>query len=166
MIVLVTEGCSGFAATRVGVRHRLRVRRWASRLDRDLAGGASPESTRERALHAQRLVAPSSRRRLARSIQRAQAAALPSAAPRLHALPLCRDRVRQASQELDVVRERLVAGSPLPARGVAMLRVLLTNGSGPLYQRRSRDDLRSQLTEIAAALAGDELDDVRARRWG
>ena len=165
MMMLLTDGRTGFVATRVGVRDRLRARRMAWRLDRDLASGAAPESTCERALHARRLVAPSNRRSLARSIQRVQLAAEPTVRSRLPGLPLCRDRVRRAAAELDAVKERLVASRPLPARGIAMLRVLLGDGSGPLYQPGSRDDLRSQLTEIVTALAQDDLGDACAPRW-
>jgi hypothetical protein len=163
MIVLLMDGDTGFRTAEVGVRDRLRVRRWASRLDVDLASGTSPESTLERAVHAQHLVAPSSRRSLARSIQRVQAAAAPGVRPRLDPVPLCHDRIRQVAAELETVRDRLLAGGPLPARGVAMLRLVLTNGSGPLYHRRSRDDLRSLLTDIATALGDHELDDIGAR---
>jgi hypothetical protein len=47
---------------------------------------------------------------------------------------------------------RLVAQLPVPARGVAMARVLLTDATSPVYNRRARVALSDALAAAAAQL--------------
>jgi hypothetical protein len=47
---------------------------------------------------------------------------------------------------------RLSAALPVPARGVAMARVLLTDATGPLYSRQARDGLPAALEAAIAQL--------------
>src|SRR5579872_2589931 len=114
MLLLIGDDGRGFCAWKVRMRDQVVVHLSSPRLDRELASGAAPESTPARALHAQRLVAPRSRRSLARAITRVLGEAhrrTPLISP---ALPLCRDRVRKAAPEFRVVTDHLLAGGPVP----------------------------------------------------
>jgi hypothetical protein len=130
----------------------------AQHLDEELARGASPDASGPLALRAQTLARESFRHGLARCARQILAEAerpLP-AQPRPRrgpAVPVCRDRVRAAAAELAEVIDRLQLPGPLPVRGVAQVSVLLGDGSGPLYHRGSRDDLRARLTAAAGALS-------------
>jgi len=152
MIVLLEDGDAGICGRRVHLRDRLLARLRASRIDRDLAQGASPEFTVALALRARHLVGPESRRSLARSIENIVADADRFAQRRQLKIPLCRRRIREASIELGEVSERLRSGGPVSARGVAKLELLLADGCGPLYQRGSQEDLRARLREVIEAL--------------
>ncbi len=139
-------------AVRAGLRDRLIVRARAHALDTELARGTSAEASARLALRAQQLVRMRTRRDLARGIQRILAqAGLPDAASRPPA-PVCRDRVRAAAAEFAALADRLLSPAPLPARGVAQARLLLTDGGGPVYRRGCRDDLRARVAEALRAL--------------
>jgi hypothetical protein len=150
MIVLLDDR-AGIAARRVHLFDRLAVRLRASQLDSELAGGAAPESDFALALHAERLTRPSQRRALARSLQRIVSAAEPSTSVRLR-VPLCRDRVCDDRTELEALSDRLLLGGPVCVQGVAMVRVLLADGAGPLYRMRTARDLRAELSTAMAAM--------------
>jgi hypothetical protein len=175
MLVLLDE--SDCPVTRPArLRDRLLARLRASRLDRELATGASPDATVALALRAQVLVRARTRRDLARSAQRILATAMQApaagrppagnspAAPRLYRraarplpVPTCRDRVRNSSEELGDLIGRLLASGPVDARGVALTGVLLADGSGPLYRRAAYDDVRARVREAVNALSPSSL---------
>jgi hypothetical protein len=167
MLLLLDEaGCPIARPARPWDRLVVRVR--ASRLDSDLAGGASPDATVPLALRAQMLVRARTRRDLALGAQQilATATQVPAAgrtqvpaagrtqvpAAGRTRVPVCRDRVRDSSEELGDLIRRLLAGGPVAARGVALASVLLTDGSGPLYHRASADDVRARVREAVDAL--------------
>ena len=150
VIVVLDEG-TGLGLRQVRWRDRLAVRARASALDDQLAAGASPESSVTLALHAARLCQPSQRRVLARSLTRVVATADAPVARRLRA-PVCRAAVRQARAELAAVAGRLTASGPVDVRGVARVRTLLADGTGPLYQSAAAASLRHELAEVLHAL--------------
>jgi hypothetical protein len=153
MLLILDDGSGCPVATKARVWDRLGARLAARRLDADLAAGASPDASVGLALRARLLVRTSVRRDLARSAQRILAAAAgPSAGPRLP-VPVCRDRVRDATGELAELVTGLLAPGPVPARGVAQVSVLLGDASGPLYHRGSAQDLSATVREIAEALS-------------
>jgi hypothetical protein len=150
-------GHTGFAAAQVAergpaVRTRDRlVARWGSlRLDRALAEGVSPEASGALLLRA-RALGGRSRRELGRSLQRIlrQAQPSPSAGGRV---PVSRSAVMDARDDLDLLARRLLSGAPVDVRGVAQARVLLSDGSGPLFWRRSPESLRARIHEAIEAL--------------
>jgi hypothetical protein len=120
-------------------------------LDEQLATGASPESSVTLALHAGRLCRPAQRRLLARSLTRIVAAADAPVGNRLK-MPVCRAAVHHARAELAAVAGRLGASGAVNVHGVARLRILLADGTGPLYQPAPPERLRRELTEVRAAL--------------
>ncbi len=152
MIVLLEDDHAAICARRVSIADRMLVRLRESRLDRELARGASPESSVALALHAERVIRCAERTDLARNLRRLLEV---SAAPRTPLRPgalLCRERVLAARNETEALAERLLAAGPVSVRGVARLRVLLSDGSGPLYRRRGGADLRAELSDALHAL--------------
>jgi len=150
VIVVLHEG-TALGLRRVRWWDRLVARVRASALDRELASGASPESTVPLAVHAGRLCEPAQRRLLARSLTRIVAASDAPARSRLKA-PVCRPAVQQARPELAALAGRLSASGPVDVRGVARVRTLLADGTGPLYQPASPGRLRRELVAVLAAL--------------
>jgi hypothetical protein len=150
MIVVLQEG-SDLGLRRVRWRDRLMARVRASALDEQLAAGVSPEQSVPLALHAARLCQHTHRRVLARSLTRLVAAADVPAGSRLKT-PVCRGAVQQARAELAAVAGRLTASGPVEVRGVARVRTLLADGTGPLYQPAPAGQLRHELAGVLSAL--------------
>ena len=150
MILLITEDRAGFRAAKPALKNRLETWVRSSRLDTDLARGVPPESTAALAIHAERLTRPTACRQLARSLRRIAANDRPSpwCTP---VVPLCHDEVRDALSELEALANRLAAAGPVSACGVAQVRVLLTDGMGPVYQQ-SRVHLKARASQALAAL--------------
>ncbi len=149
MIVVLEDGAH-LDLRRVRWRDRLAVRARASALDAALAAGTSPDSSISLALHAGRLCGPAHRRLLARTLGRIVAAAEAPTGRRL--TPVCRSAVQQVRPELASLAGRLSASGPVDVRGLARLRLLLEDGTGPLYPPARRDQLRAELTAVLAAL--------------
>jgi hypothetical protein len=150
-MIVVLDEATGLGLHRVRWRDRLLVRIRRSALDRQLAAGAAPESSVPLALHAGHLCEPAERRVLARSLTRIVAAA---DAPTSHRLktPVARPAVQRARAELAAVAGRLIASGPVDVRGVARVRTLVGDGTGPLYQSAPPEQLRHELTEVLDAL--------------
>jgi hypothetical protein len=150
MIVLLEEG-AGLGLRRVRWWDRLLVRARVSALDHELAGGASPESNVLLAVHAGRLGDPAQRRQLARSLTRIVAASDAPVGRRVRA-PVSRPAVRQAQPELAALARCLSGSGPVDVHGVARVRKLLADGTGPLYQSGPPERLRHELAALLAAL--------------
>jgi hypothetical protein len=130
------------------------ARVFGASLDASLAAGHPPESSRLLAARARDIVSLRRRRsiagswehvlRVAHRAQRARLAGSPSAA-----VPICADRVVAAEPVIRGLMNGLAAPLPVPARGVAMARVLLTDANSPVYNRRA--DVA--LTDAVAAAA-------------
>jgi hypothetical protein len=125
----------------------LRARMSASALDRQLADGAEPESSDLLFAHASRIVSPSSCASLAASLLRVLVI---SQTPRRisNRAPWRPNKILSVRDEMLALADRLDRPGPLRARGVAQIRVLLTDGSGSLYHpgaggSRLRSDLRA-----------------------
>jgi hypothetical protein len=166
MYVLIDDDRAGLALRRLRPWHQLLARCLAERLDRKLAEGASPEASAALAARAMRLTSLDFRRALAASLRRivlatgepalvwpAQLAASKSpGAARPPRVPLRHARISQSALLLAEVATRLAAPGPVPARGVAMVTRLLSEGTGPLYREASRDDLGLIAERAAQAL--------------
>ena len=140
---------------RIRVRDRLLARFLAATLDRELASGASPESSIVLAVHARRLCKSAERSLLARCLTRSAAEAGRAndggTCPH-HRAPLSRTAISGSGRELTAVVERLEAGAPVGVQGVARIRHLLTDGTGPLYQRTTPDRLAHELRAALEAM--------------
>ena len=150
-MIVVLEHEVGLGLRRVRFRDRVLARIRATALDAELAAGASPESGVALALHAGHLCRPSQRRLLARSLTQVAAVVETRDRSRLK-VPVCSPAVRNARGELQAVVERLVAAGPVDVRGVALIRNLLADGTGPLYRESAPDQLRNELRGALAAM--------------
>jgi hypothetical protein len=150
VIVVLHEG-AGLGLRRVRWCDRLVARVRASALDHEVAAGASPEATVPLAVHAGRLCRPAQRRLLAHSLTRIVAASDAPVRSRLKA-PVSRRAVQGARPELAALAGRLSASGPVDVHGVARVRTLLADGTGPLYQPTPPERLRRELAEVLAAL--------------
>ena len=151
-VVLADE--DGIYTHRIAMRDRLSARLHADRWDQELARGGAPESSAPLALHAQTLVSSACRRRLASSLRRiledAKGGGLPewnALGPRHHLV-----HVLPARREIEALIRLLLAPAPVSARGVALVRILLTDGGGPLYRRTAALDLRTEIRTATQAI--------------
>jgi len=150
-MIVVLERDATLGLRRVRLRDRLLARVRAAALDAELAGGTSPESSVVLALHAVHLSRPSQRRLLAGSLRRVVASADAPARSRLKA-PVCGPAVRCAGTELQALIDRLVGVGPVSVRGVAQVRCLLADGTGPIYRKSAPDRLRNELRGALAVM--------------
>jgi hypothetical protein len=117
--------------------------RWrAGDLDTQLAAGQPPEGNPQRAVRAAVLVEPANRRELADCWQAVLGRAARPPDPIDSRVPLRRSQVLAADADIRLMIAGLRAPSPVPARGVAIASGLLSDGTGPLYNERSRQNLR------------------------
>jgi hypothetical protein len=124
----------------------------APSLDRRLAAGNAPESSRLLATRAQILVSPQHRRALARCWAHLLEVIENQPGQPLRRLPLCRDRITAAAPSVGEMLVALEAPAPVPVRGVAMAGVLLCDGTGPLYNPLAPLDLLSSVREVTMHL--------------
>jgi hypothetical protein len=166
MHVLLDDDLGRLTVQRVSPWHRLLARVLAVRLDRPLASGTPPEASALLAARALFLTSARYRRALARTLRRMLAASAgPSANPRPIAaarsagaalqppVPLRRDRIARSAPGLAGLANCLTEPRPVPARGVALVSQLLTDGCGPLYRAAAREDLRGLIDRASDALA-------------
>jgi hypothetical protein len=132
----------------VHLRHRVAARLHARDLDRSLAAGASPDSSVRLAVHAARLYRPGHRSGLAHTVRRLVAMA--EQPTRLKA-PVSSRAVREVTDQLEAVASRLASPGPVEVRGVAKVRSLLADGTGPLYRPSGSAGLRDELLSVLRA---------------
>jgi hypothetical protein len=130
-------------ARRARFGERLASRLGALWLDVELARGVPPEARAALALRAQALGEPRTRRALAQSLRHILDEARRESPPRRGKIATRRADVLAASEQLERLIERLLEPGILAARGLAEVRVLLTDGGGPLYFRGASQDLRA-----------------------
>jgi hypothetical protein len=143
-----------FPRRRVRAGRRVWLRTWlrARRLDRDLAAGAAPWSSRRHVARSLQLTTRRRRDATARSLEHLAEAA-ERARPLMGAAIIpCRHQVRMALPMILTIAQRLRSAEPVSSRGMANLVIVLTDGAGPAYARIHPDALRDALTEAAAHL--------------
>lgn len=121
-------------------------------LDRAIAAGQDPARTAQLAARAEHLQTRTVRARLADTLDRL-ARSDRERSMRRRVLPSTA-AVRANSQELHALAALLRGSSPVRARGVAMLRRLVTDGTGPVYTDRDGDALAAQLSRARSAVSG------------
>jgi hypothetical protein len=122
------------------------------RLVDELAAGADPEATPERALCAAHLVKPSHRRRLAASLEEVVDSAMEPPHGLSSSVPLARDQVRAAQPTLLALAARLRAEEEVTPRGVALVEELLRDGSSPIYAKPEPEDVDAHARAAKVAL--------------
>ncbi len=131
---------------------RLRARLRRMDLDHALAEGVDPSSSPLLAARAAQLVAPRARHRLAAALERFVLTAEASPArvrvlPRRHAIDANRSRMLELSATLRT-------SGLLYARGIAILELVLIDGTGPAYTDARGEGLARQLELAGASLGG------------
>lgn len=157
VVVLVDERNS-VCARPASLAERLQSHLFGHGLDRALAAGACPEGQVLLALRAQQLASPAVRQETARCVGRLLEADAAPRQPYSAASWLQRQRVETARPELERLRDTLASPVPISVRGVAMVRVLLTDGGGPLFWAGARPDLRTVVTQAITELSRSPLD--------
>jgi hypothetical protein len=157
MYVLLDDDRGALTLKRLWPWHQILVRGRATQLDRALAAGTSPEASASLAVRAAQLTSTGFRHDLAASLRRILMAAGEPAWPaaRTVRVPLRTARVSQAASLLAELASRLLEAGPVPARGVAMVTLMLADGTGPLYREASGGDLAATAARASAALAWD-----------
>ena len=153
MLVLADErnpGCVIVERRRATARVRARV--CAYSLDRALAAGAPPDSSADLEVRAHALIGSRSRLGLAQAIQRLLDQAGDPRRPLTFTVPVCRRKVRRSRDTLEILAGRLLGDEPLGVRGLAQIRLLLSDGAGPVYVNPAADDLEPALARAIGAL--------------
>jgi hypothetical protein len=138
-------------ASRVPLSKRLIARAKANQFDRMLAVGAPAPEGSALALHAAKLISTEEREAIARTLRRAVDDVSGNAVLVSFRVPLNAPNITAAADRIEQVTLRLHSPRPVASRGVARLRVLLADGTGPMY-RRGRGDLEGRLGAALAAL--------------
>lgn len=131
---------------------RVLVRVRARSLDRALIKGADPAASAQLALHARRLTSPRMRAAVASSLERL-AVSEPDSFRRFQVLPF-REAGRANARQLGEIAARLRDPAPVYSPGVARLRQLVSDGTGPVYADRTGEWLSYELSIARAALGG------------
>ncbi len=152
--VLVADGLAeGLVhAERPGLGARLAARWRPRQLDLALAGGVPPEANVALALRAQELTDLTRRRSIADALRQLLREAREGAPLQPARIRPDRRRVAAASEELRTLADTLDDPGPVAASGVAQAWILLTDGTGPLYNPWSRTTLRAGAARAAREL--------------
>jgi hypothetical protein len=146
-------GSSGSRCRKPTLEDRLIARLLARWLDRELALGIGASLSEAHAARAEQLTGERTRRALARSLEKlVDHAEHPRSA--LLVAP-CREQVRDAMPLIRSIAARLRSREPVDPRGVASLKKLLSDRSGPCYLRRGPDALTLALHDILESLDGE-----------
>jgi len=123
------------------------------RLDRMLADGSDATLDPRLALRAAQLTRPAARERLARTLRESVCSLDDHALARYlqPEAPLATASVRACASEINDLAQSLTAPHA-NVRGVAIVRTLLTDGSGPLYLDSRPGELRAVVLAATAAL--------------
>jgi hypothetical protein len=134
------------------LRLRLRVVLHRFSLDRELADGQPADAREDRALRAAQLADPATRRKLARSLRDTVADAERPHSPGFSSsVPIRREAVVSCGEALRGLAERLERPEQMSANAVARILVLLTDGTGPLYNAACRCSLSEAIWAVADA---------------
>jgi hypothetical protein len=130
---------------------RLCARLFAGRYDRQIEDGVRPVQGSPLALHCARLISARERDDLAYALRLVVHDA-DHAAGRSHSrVPVRSVAVHHCAEVIGAVYDRLADPFPVRARGMARLRILLSDGCGPLY-RSGEGTLTAALRGVLATL--------------
>jgi hypothetical protein len=138
------------AATRPSLAARVTARLRADQLDRQLAVGVPAPAGSALAVHQARLTSVAERETVARTLRQA-VHATHAGTSRWSRIPVHPTNIVAAQDLIAAITLRLHSPRPVSARGMARLRVVLSDGCGPMY-RSGRGDLNGRLGAALAAL--------------
>ncbi|MDG4666867.1 hypothetical protein [Mycobacterium sp. 236(2023)] len=121
----------------------------ACSLDRQLSVGMPSSPGRSLLAHRARLLSPKERQAIAEVLNHFVGDAMEP--PVSLRIPLNGPGILAVTDLIDRIVQRLESADPVCERGVARIRVLLSDGAGPLY-RHGRGDLAGRLGAALAAL--------------
>ncbi|WP_006243624.1 hypothetical protein [Mycolicibacterium tusciae] len=147
----VTAAIRTDAMPRPSMRSRLIARLRAGRLDGLLAVGVPAPAGSALAAHEARLTSSAEREAIARSLRATVADARDRRVLLSSRVALNVPNIAAAEDVINAIALRLHSPRPVSARGMARLRQILGDGTGPLY-RYGRGDLRGRLGAALAAL--------------
>jgi hypothetical protein len=130
-----------------------RVMAWLRpyRLDRQLAVGVPAPAGSALAVHQSRLMSAPEREAIARALRNAVHDATVPGGPLSSRIPVHCNNIAAAEDLIDTITLRLHSPRTVSARGMARLRLVLSDGCGPMY-RFGRGDLRGRLGAALAEL--------------
>jgi hypothetical protein len=139
---------------RLDGRIGLRMRTWwrARELDHALACGGDPDASDELALRKRQLGSRASRDRLAASLETAVDDAFAGPGPLGVRVSFRRNAVRDSSESLLELAERLRGDDDIDPRGIAMVRMLTSDAASPLYWERASHSLADDVETALSAL--------------
>jgi hypothetical protein len=148
-----------------GVRDRLLARLCADALDRAIADGLPSELDRAiadddpseargaRAARAVALMRPAVAHELGDQLMGIlETAQRPQTMPGMRVIGAARNEVLAAEDAIRTLADRLQSGEPLDVQGIAKVRVLLRDGSGPMFHAGSDTTLSDAIQDAASAL--------------
>jgi hypothetical protein len=140
---------SGSAPTTLRLRVFL-ARPW---LDRRIAAGADPATTPALELRARQLTSARARQRLARELRGlVEYAERVGSRPTFSAVVIDRRAVSRGRHAILGLAERIEGETPVSPRGVTLVRRLLTDGLGPLFNPNSQQTVIQVVWNIEDAL--------------
>ena len=152
-VLLTEQGASDIVSfRRYGPRQRLEARLRAWTLDAALARGACPDSSVVLSLRARTLISRRMRHQLSRRLRHVLSLAQRPSRPPHWTVPVCRREVTRARAEVEALADRLISPDPVEATGVARVKMLVSDGSSPMYYRPRAAELEQALLEAIEAL--------------
>ncbi len=137
---------------RIRLRDRLLARWRGLVLDAQLADGQRAEDDLLRAVRAGTLTTPAARHGLVAGWENVLSSTTRPRRPVDASVPVQSFRVLAAEHDIRQMISLLRAPTPVSARGLALASVLLTDGTGPLYNAASTSDLASTVRDAIGFL--------------
>jgi hypothetical protein len=154
-VVLIDAGADTVFTRRVRMRDRLRARFRAFALDEAIAAGAPPDSDAALTLRAGKLIGERTRSQLGSALREASTGV--NRSPSVVRVAACPAAVEDASDLIGELVRRLLAPAPVEARGVAQARLLLSDGTSPLFWSRRSAESRERVRHVLAALEPEAM---------
>jgi len=142
----------------IGLRTRVAVKRDA--LTRELAQGAGPISSPERALRAAQLVSDRGRSQLARTLRRTVSEARRPAMNRSRVVIIDRRAVLQAEGAIKALIERLDSPEPVRVEGMAIAQRMVSDAASSPVFNPSEPRALERLVRLATAALEPERDEL------
>lgn len=139
------------AVPRPSLAARVTARLRPYHLDRQLAVGVPAPAGSALAVHQGRLASVAEREAVARTLRQAVHDADAGASPLSSRIPVHPTNIAAAKDLIDTITLRLHSPRPVNARGMARLRLVLSDGCGPMY-RFGQGDLSGRLGAALAEL--------------